>query len=116
MSRRLARQLVPPINCSRIEHEDGLQEIINQQTVAFDQMPGTLSMPWPQDRPRWLVRLLKGGLIYAGVNGAPTQQGNPQKSRSPRVGLTYALDKNTVILAAGRAVLRAGTTPPASNG
>jgi hypothetical protein len=41
---------------------------------------------------------LKGGLIFAGVNGAPTQQGNPAKIKpAPRVGATYALDANTVI-------------------
>jgi len=41
---------------------------------------------------------LKGGLIFAGVNGAPTQQGDPMKIKpAPRVGATYAVDANTVL-------------------
>ena len=41
---------------------------------------------------------LKGGLIFAGVNGAPTQQGNPKAIKpAPRVGATYAIDQNTVL-------------------
>ncbi len=39
-----------------------------------------------------------GGLTFAGVDGAPTQQGNqPAAKLSPRVGATYAVDDTTVI-------------------
>ena len=43
-------------------------------------------------------KTLKGGLVYAGVNGAPTQQGDPMKIKpAPRVGATFAMDAKTVI-------------------
>ncbi len=43
-------------------------------------------------------RDIYGGLLYAGQNGAPTQQGgtrNPQFS--PRVGAVFSLDDKTVL-------------------
>src|SRR4029079_17875606 len=43
-------------------------------------------------------RTLKGGLIFAGVNGANTYQGDPKAIKpAPRVGATYALDAKTVL-------------------
>jgi hypothetical protein len=43
-------------------------------------------------------RTLTGGLIFAGVDGAPTQQGDPPRVKvAPRVGVTYALNRNTVV-------------------
>src|SRR5262249_49117475 len=43
-------------------------------------------------------RKVVGGLMYAGVNGNPTSQGNPPKAKySPRVGAVYSLDTKTVI-------------------
>ena len=36
--------------------------------------------------------------MYAGVNGNPTTQGNPPKVKaSPRVGVVYSFDTNTVL-------------------
>ena len=36
---------------------------------------------------------LKGGLVFAGVSGAPTEQGNPPKVKvAPRVGMAFAVD------------------------
>src|SRR5207248_1462206 len=82
----------------RLEHEDGLREIDNRQTVAFDQ---NVTNPIDAFVPKTGLlagRTLKGGLIYAGVNGAPTEQGNPKKIKpAPRVGATYAIDANTVL-------------------
>ncbi|PYR58975.1 MAG: hypothetical protein DMF91_15930, partial [Acidobacteria bacterium] len=82
----------------RLEHEDGLREINNQQTVAFDQ---NVTNPVDALVPKTGLlagKTLKGGLLYAGVNGAPTEQGNPKKVKpAPRVGATYAVDPNTVI-------------------
>ena len=82
----------------RLEHEDGLREVDNQQTVAFDQ---NVTNPIDAFVPKTGLlagRTLKGGLIYAGVNGAPTEQGNPKKIKpAPRVGATYAIDANTVL-------------------
>ena len=56
----------------RFEHEDGLKEIADRQTVAFDQ---TVVSPLNAIVPKTgglAGRTLNGGLIYAGVNGAPT--------------------------------------------
>jgi hypothetical protein len=45
-------------------------------------------------------RTLKGGLLFAGVNGANDYQGNPAAIKpAPRVGATYAIDTNTVLRA-----------------
>ena len=83
----------------RLEHEDGLREINNQQTVAFDRdVVNPIDAVVPKAGTPLAGKTLKGGLIYAGVNGAPTQQGNPMAIKpAPRVGATFALDSNTVI-------------------
>jgi hypothetical protein len=74
----------------RIEHEDGLREEENRFTVAFDRTlnpGGALGAAGA-----------RGGLVYAGVNGAPTQQGNqPTAKFSPRVGFVYSADPKTVL-------------------
>jgi hypothetical protein len=81
----------------RVEHEDGLSEENNGLTVAFDRTlnpGGTLgSVINPlTNQP------IRGGLVYAGVNGAPTQQGNaPTAKISPRVGVVYSINPKTVI-------------------
>src|SRR5262245_50056836 len=83
----------------RLEHEDGLREVNDQQTVGFDQnainpidalvnKTGTLLQG----------RTLRGGLLFAGVNGANDYQGNPRALKpAPRVGATYALNTDTVL-------------------
>jgi trimeric autotransporter adhesin len=83
----------------RIEHEDGLREINNQQTVAFDQnVTNPIDALVPKAGTPLAGKTLKGGLIFAGVNGAPTQQGDPKAIKpAPRVGATYAFDNNTVL-------------------
>jgi len=82
----------------RFEHEDGLKEIENRQTVAFDQ---TVVSPLNTTVPKTGLlagRTINGGLIFAGVNGAPEAQGNPAKVKvAPRVGVTYAPSPNTVV-------------------
>jgi len=84
----------------RFEHEDGLKEIENRQTVAFDQ---TVVSPLNAIVPKTgglAGRTINGGLIFAGVNGAPEGQGNPAKVKvAPRVGVTYAPSVNTVVRA-----------------
>ncbi len=74
----------------RYEYEQGLQEKNNQLTVGFDRnATSPLQVPGLN---------LKGGLIYAGVNGAPTQQSNPWKTKfGPRVGFAYSLNDKTTI-------------------
>ena len=73
----------------RLEHEDGLREINNRQTVAFDQNAvNPIDALVPKTGTLLAGKTLKGGLIYAGVNGAPTQQGNPKAIKpAPRVGV-----------------------------
>jgi hypothetical protein len=82
----------------RFEHEDGLREIDNRQTVGFDQ---SAVNPLDSLVPKTGLlagKTLRGGLIYAGVGGAPDYQGNPKSIKpAPRLALTYAVDPRTVI-------------------
>lgn len=74
----------------RVEHEDGLREEEDRFTVAFDR---TLNPGGPLGAAGG-----RGGLVYAGVDGAPTEQGNqPAAKFSPRVGLVYSVNPRTVI-------------------
>lgn len=74
----------------RYEYEQGLQERRNQITVGFDP-----TAPFPV-QPAGLV--VKGGLLFAGVNGNPTQQVRPQQGRfGPRFGFAYAWNEKTTI-------------------
>jgi trimeric autotransporter adhesin len=83
----------------RLEHEDGLREIGNRQTVAFDRTAvNPIDALVPKAGTLLAGKTLMGGLVYAGVNGAPDQQGNPKTVKpAPRVGATYALDTKTVL-------------------
>ena len=66
----------------RQEYEQGLQERDNQITVGFG---STAVLP---AQPAGMS--LKGGLIFAGVDGAPTRQTRPQKAEfGLRVGFAY---------------------------
>ena len=74
----------------RYEFEPGVREANDHFTVGFDR-----SADFPIQVPGMT---LKGGLMYAGVNGNPTTQGNPQKVKvSPRIGGAYTVDQKTVI-------------------
>ncbi len=83
----------------RIEHETGLQEKNDGFTVGFDR---TLN---PGGALGSIVNPLtgqpiRGGLIYAGVNGASTQQGNPLAAKfSPRLGFVHSFNPKTVLRA-----------------
>ncbi|MEO7270700.1 MAG: TonB-dependent receptor, partial [Vicinamibacterales bacterium] len=85
----------------RLEHEDGLREAEDRFTVGFDRtMTSALSaVAVPADSLAGLpVRTLAGGLMYAGVNGNPTSQGDaPALKWSPRVGAVYAFTDKTVL-------------------
>jgi hypothetical protein len=83
----------------RLEHEDGLREENNGLTVAFDRTLdpggglGSVINPL-SGQP------IRGGLVYAGVNGAPEEQGNaPAIKFSPRVGMVYSMNPKTVVRA-----------------
>ncbi len=76
----------------RLEHESGIREENNKLIVGFDtatpnplqQNVSDLSVP--------------GNVEYAGVNGNPSQTGNPLAIKpAPRFGFAYSLDDKTVI-------------------
>jgi hypothetical protein len=84
----------------RLEHETGMMEKDNQQTVNFDQtavspLNGQVTFLDPiTKQPRQLM----GGLVYAGVNGAPTVQGHqPAIKPAPRVGMVFSVNDKTVL-------------------
>jgi hypothetical protein len=84
----------------RIEHESGLQEKDNQFAVNFDQtaVSPLNSNATVLDPVTGARRQILGGLVYAGVNGAATAQGNqPAIKAAPRIGAVYSLDDKTVI-------------------
>lgn len=81
----------------RVESETGLREKENRFTVAFDRTlnpGGALGNIVVNGSP------VRGGLVYAGQNGAATEQGNqPTLKFSPRVGLVYSFDPKTIVRA-----------------
>ena len=86
----------------RVDKEQGLQEVDNRFTVAFDEnvvSPLDALVPASARAGTPLAgRTIMGGLVFAGVEGAPTEQGDLASVRvSPRVGLTYSLDDRTVL-------------------
>ncbi len=71
----------------RYEYETGLRERNNNLIVGFDP---NVANPIGQGA--------KGGLMYAGVNGAPTECCNPSNKKfSPRVGFAYQWSPKTTI-------------------
>jgi trimeric autotransporter adhesin len=75
----------------RLEHENGPKEKNNQQIVGFDR-----TTPWPVQPIDGMT--LAGGLMYAGVDGYPVQQGDPQALKwGPRAGFAWSLDPETVL-------------------
>jgi len=85
----------------RLEHEAGLREVNDHQTVGFDQnATNPIDALVPKAGTPLAGRTLKGGLLFAGVNGANDYQGDPKTIKpAPRVGATYAIDTNTVLRA-----------------
>jgi trimeric autotransporter adhesin len=85
----------------RLEHEPGLQEVNNNFTVGFDRtMTSTLStVTIPADPLAGTsARSVVGGLMYAGVDGNPTTQGDvPNIKWSPRVGAAYSATDKIVV-------------------
>ncbi len=86
----------------RIEHQDGLREQNNNTTVGFDPNATsalssvTIPEAWIQPAAR-RRKQVKGGLMYAGVDGNQETQGNPPVIRSPRVGVVYSVNTKTVV-------------------
>jgi len=85
----------------RLEHEKGLSEKDNNFTVGFNPvMQSALStITIPADPVAGTAaRTVTGGLMYAGVDGNKTYQGDtPAVKWSPRVGVVYALNHGTVL-------------------
>jgi len=75
----------------------------NNFTVGFDPEATSAlsSVTLPADTVAGVgPRTVKGGLMYAGVNGNKTTQGNPPKLKwSPRVGTVYSMNTKTVLRA-----------------
>jgi hypothetical protein len=84
----------------RLEGETGLIERNNLATVGFDYkavspLNSKVNVIDPVTGAR---RDLMGGLIYAGVNGAPSEQGNqPKVKAAPRIGMVYSFSPKTVL-------------------
>jgi len=75
----------------RYEFEQGLQEQNDEITVGFDR-----DRAWPFQIPGGPP--LKGGLMYAGVDGYPTHQSDPSKKKfAPRLGFAWSPSLKTVV-------------------
>ena len=95
----------------RFEHEDGLQEVENRQSVGFDR---DAISPLNSQVPKTGLltgRTITGGLIFAGVDGAPTHQGDPAAIKiAPRGGFSYAINRMTVFRGGYGLSMHPGTT------
>jgi hypothetical protein len=75
----------------RYEFEQGLQEKNDEITVGFDR-----DRAWPFQLSNGPP--LKGGLMYAGVDGYPTHQSDPSKTKfAPRAGFAWSASPRTVV-------------------
>ncbi|MGE3956988.1 MAG: carboxypeptidase regulatory-like domain-containing protein [Vicinamibacterales bacterium] len=84
----------------RFERETGMREVNNQQVVDFatttvSPLNSSVNLLDPLTGQR---RQILGGLVYAGQNGAPIEQGNqPAVKIAPRVGGVFSFDEKTVL-------------------
>ena len=84
----------------RLESETGMKEKNNNMTVDFNKttvspLDSLVSVIDPITGAR---RQIMGGLIYAGVDGAPVEQGNqPAMKVAPRIGAVYSFNPKTVL-------------------
>jgi len=84
----------------RLEHETGMQERNDQQTVNFNTaaVNPLNNLVAFTDPLTGASRQLLGGLVYAGANGAPTAQGNaPKLEAAPRAGAVFSINDKTVL-------------------
>jgi hypothetical protein len=85
----------------RLEHEPGLAEVNNNLAVGFDPnviSPLNVTIPAGLDPLNSASRTVKGGLLFAGVNGAQTQEGHmPAIKASPRAGVVFRVNDRTVL-------------------
>jgi hypothetical protein len=85
---RLSRRLTLNLGL-RYDHSGAWRELENRMTrgFAFD-TPSPLKVPGLD---------LRGGLLYAGVDGQPSTQAKSRNNISPRFGFAYQLAKRTVV-------------------
>ena len=84
----------------RFEHESGLAEENNQLVVGFDRNSvSPMNVTIPADPVAGTpARQVRGGLMFAGQNGANEQVGDaPAVKMSPRIGAAYSLSDKTVL-------------------
>jgi hypothetical protein len=82
----------------RFEHEEGLREVENRQSVAFDTAAVSPLNALVPKTGLLAGRTLMGGLVFAGVNGAPTEQGDLAAVKvAPRGGFSYSINRETVL-------------------
>ncbi|OFW26897.1 MAG: hypothetical protein A3H97_21855 [Acidobacteria bacterium RIFCSPLOWO2_02_FULL_65_29] len=84
----------------RLEHETNLRERENRITTDFalDTASPLNSLVNVIDPITGQRRQINGGLVYAGQNGAPEQQGGPRDVQvSPRVGGVFSFNEKTVL-------------------
>jgi hypothetical protein len=83
----------------RLEHETGLTEENDGFTVAFDRTLNPGGALGNVINPE-TGQPIRGGLVYAGQNGANRYQGDPPAVKiSPRIGMVYSMDSKTVVRA-----------------
>ena len=73
----------------RYEYEPGIAARDNEFTVGFDR-----EALFPMQVPGMELR---GGLLYAGVDGNPTRQSKPLNNVAPRGGFAWSLTEKTVV-------------------
>lgn len=73
----------------RYEYEPGIAADNNEFTVGFDR-----EAMFPLQVPGMELR---GGLMYAGVDGNPTRQGKPLNNIAPRGGFAWSVTDRTVV-------------------
>jgi hypothetical protein len=84
----------------RLERETGMIERNNQFTVNFDRtaVNPLNNLVTFKDPLTGQSRQILGGLVFAGVNGAPPEQGHqPAVKPAPRAGAVYSFNDKTVL-------------------
>jgi trimeric autotransporter adhesin len=85
----------------RFEHETGLAEKDDKLIVGFNPdvvSPLNVTIPAGLDPLNPAARQVKGGVIYAGVDGASRHQGDPPAVKlSPRAGVVFSVNSDTVL-------------------
>jgi hypothetical protein len=84
----------------RLEHETNMRERENRITTDFamDTLSPLNDLVNIIDPVTGQRRQIFGGLLYAGQNGAPEQQGGPRDVQfSPRIGAVFSFNERTVL-------------------